>query len=53
MRGYGHRPIFVSGDEPDAVHQALAAAMDDAYADIRRFQSPHASRARPSGRAGR
>ena len=38
LRGYGHRPIFVSGDEPAAVHQALAAAMDDAYADIREFQ---------------
>ncbi len=38
MTGYGHRPIFVSGDEPELVHQALAAAMDDAYADIRRFQ---------------
>ena len=38
LRGYGHRPIFVSGDEPARVHQALAAAMDDAYADIRRFQ---------------
>ena len=38
LQGYGHRPIFVSGDEPESVHQALAAAMDDAYADIRRFQ---------------
>jgi xylulose-5-phosphate/fructose-6-phosphate phosphoketolase len=39
LTGYGHRPIFVTGDEPELVHQALAAAMDDAYADIRRFQS--------------
>ncbi|MDP9254942.1 MAG: phosphoketolase family protein [Actinomycetota bacterium] len=38
LKGYGHRPIFVSGDEPEVVHQILAAAMDDAYADIRRFQ---------------
>ena len=38
LSGYGHRPIFVTGDEPDLVHQALAAAMDDAYDDIRRFQ---------------
>ena len=38
LRGYGHRPIFVTGDDPAFVHQALAAAMDDAYADIRRFQ---------------
>ena len=38
LSGYGHRPIFVSGDDPEAVHQSLAAAMDDAYADIHRFQ---------------
>ena len=49
LRGYGHRPIFVSGDEPTHVHQALAAAMDDAYADIRRFQCE----ARRHGAAGR
>ncbi len=50
LRGYGHRPIFVSGDEPARVHQALAAAMDDAYADIRRFQREareHGADARP------
>jgi xylulose-5-phosphate/fructose-6-phosphate phosphoketolase len=34
LRGYGHRPIVVSGDEPAAVHQALAAALDDALDDI-------------------
>jgi xylulose-5-phosphate/fructose-6-phosphate phosphoketolase len=39
LTGYGHRPIFVTGDDPERVHQALATAMDDAYADIRRFQS--------------
>jgi xylulose-5-phosphate/fructose-6-phosphate phosphoketolase len=39
LTGYGHRPIFVTGDDPELVHQELAAAMDDAYADIRRFQS--------------
>jgi xylulose-5-phosphate/fructose-6-phosphate phosphoketolase len=39
MEGYGHRPLFVSGHEPDAVHEALAEAMDDALADIRRIQA--------------
>ena len=29
--GYGHRPIFVRGDEPADVHQQLAAALDDAW----------------------
>ncbi|MEU2348480.1 phosphoketolase family protein [Modestobacter sp. NPDC049651] len=34
LRGYGHRPIVVAGDDPDAVHQAFAAALDDALDDI-------------------
>ncbi len=38
LEGYGHRPLIVSGDDPELVHQALAAALDDAYADIRRIQ---------------
>jgi xylulose-5-phosphate/fructose-6-phosphate phosphoketolase len=49
LTGYGHRPIFVTGDDPEVVHQALAAALDDAYADIRRFQSA----ARTDGVSGR
>jgi len=39
LEGYGWRPLFVSGDEPEAVHQAFAAALDDALdgiAEIRR-----------------
>jgi xylulose-5-phosphate/fructose-6-phosphate phosphoketolase len=43
MRGYGHRPWFVTGDDPQAVHHALAAAMDEAAAEIRRIQ--HEARA--------
>jgi len=38
MEGYGHRPLFVEGDDPDDVHAQLAAAMDDAVADIRAIQ---------------
>ena len=30
LRGYGHEPLHVSGDEPLAVHRAMARAMDDA-----------------------
>ncbi len=44
--GYGHRPIFVRGDEPADVHQQLAAALDDALGDIARIQA-----AARSGRA--
>jgi xylulose-5-phosphate/fructose-6-phosphate phosphoketolase len=38
LRGYGYDPLFVEGEEPPAVHQALAAALDRALAEIRRIQ---------------
>lgn len=39
MEGYGHHPWFVTGDEPEAVHHALAEAMEAALAEIRRIQA--------------
>ncbi|MBC7801695.1 MAG: phosphoketolase family protein, partial [Gemmatimonadaceae bacterium] len=39
LRGYGHTPLFVTGDDPALVHQALAAALDTALADIRAIQA--------------
>ncbi|MEU9064609.1 phosphoketolase family protein [Streptomyces sp. NPDC048430] len=38
LRGYGHDPVYVEGDEPAAVHRALAAAMDLAVARIEEYQ---------------
>jgi xylulose-5-phosphate/fructose-6-phosphate phosphoketolase len=38
LEGYGHKPIFVEGDEPAAVHQELAAAMDSALDQIAEIQ---------------
>jgi xylulose-5-phosphate/fructose-6-phosphate phosphoketolase len=38
LEGYGWRPIVVAGDEPEAVHQAFAAALDDALDEIREIQ---------------
>ena len=38
FEGYGHRPILVSGSDPAQVHQALAAALDDAVAQIAEIQ---------------
>jgi len=38
LEGYGHAPIFVSGDEPAAVHQAMAAALDSSLEQIARIQ---------------
>ena len=42
FEGYGYRPLLVSGDDPEAVHQQLAATLDDALEDIARIQ--HAAR---------
>jgi xylulose-5-phosphate/fructose-6-phosphate phosphoketolase len=39
MEGYGWSPIFVEGHEPVKMHQAMAAAMDRAFGQIRQFQS--------------
>jgi xylulose-5-phosphate/fructose-6-phosphate phosphoketolase len=45
LEGYGHRPIYVEGSEPEDVHQQMAAALDDALDDIRAIQD----RARAGG----
>ena len=38
LRGYGHEPHFVEGDDPMHVHQRLAEVMDTVLADIQRIQ---------------
>jgi xylulose-5-phosphate/fructose-6-phosphate phosphoketolase len=38
MRGHGHEPYFVEGDDPSRVHQALAGTLDAALAQIRQIQ---------------
>ncbi len=38
FRGYGYAPRFVEGDEPEKVHQQLAAAFDGVVEDIKRIQ---------------
>ena len=37
MRGYGHEPVVVSGDDPPKVHQQMAAALDWALDEIARI----------------
>jgi xylulose-5-phosphate/fructose-6-phosphate phosphoketolase len=49
MRGYGWEPLFVEGSEPMAMHQAMAAAMDEAVGRIQRIRTE----ARASGEAVR
>src|SRR5690348_8089700 len=39
MEGYGHEPLFVSGDDPDAMHVAMAATLDRALDRIAEIQS--------------
>jgi xylulose-5-phosphate/fructose-6-phosphate phosphoketolase len=43
LEGYGHSPIFVTGDEPEAVHQALASALDACLDEVARIQKAAAS----------
>jgi xylulose-5-phosphate/fructose-6-phosphate phosphoketolase len=38
FRGYGYSPIFVEGSEPATMHQLMAAALDEAVAEIQRVQ---------------
>ncbi len=47
MRGYGHEPYFVEGDDPALVHQALAATLDTVLAEIQKIQRD--ARALPAG----
>ncbi len=36
--GYGYTPYFVEGDDPEAMHQQMAATLDEAIGKIRSFQ---------------
>ncbi|MEU5716392.1 phosphoketolase family protein [Streptomyces sp. NPDC020403] len=38
LRGYGHDPVHVEGDDPATVHRALAAALDLALDRIAEYQ---------------
>ena len=49
MRGYGWDPLFVEGHEPEAMHRAMAEAMDTAIARIQAIRAE----ARTSGEAVR
>ena len=47
--GYGYVPIFVEGDEPEVMHQKMAAAFDRAFDEIAAIQQ----KARTTGAAER
>ena len=39
LEGYGHRPWFVEGSDPDEMHQLMAATLDEVVAEIARIQA--------------
>jgi xylulose-5-phosphate/fructose-6-phosphate phosphoketolase len=39
LEGYGHRPVYVEGDEPRVMHEQMAAALDEVIGEIRDIQS--------------
>jgi xylulose-5-phosphate/fructose-6-phosphate phosphoketolase len=39
LRGYGYDPLFVEGEEPEAMHQAMATALDTAFSGIAAIQN--------------
>jgi xylulose-5-phosphate/fructose-6-phosphate phosphoketolase len=49
LRGCGWTPYFVEGDDPMTMHELMAAALERAVSDIRRFQTT----ARTTGDAAR
>jgi len=38
LRGYGHEPLYVQGHDPEAMHRAMAAALDTAFDRITEIQ---------------
>src|SRR4051794_6291960 len=38
LEGYGYAPRFVEGDQPEAMHQLMAATLDDVLGEIARIQ---------------
>jgi xylulose-5-phosphate/fructose-6-phosphate phosphoketolase len=49
LEGYGYAPLFVTGSEPAAMHQRMAAVLDEVMAEIRAIQR----RARVEGDSSR
>jgi xylulose-5-phosphate/fructose-6-phosphate phosphoketolase len=49
LRGYGYEPRFVEGDEPQAMHELMAATLDEIVGEINAIQQ----RARTGGNTSR
>ncbi len=46
FKGYGWTPHFVEGDDPEVMHQEMAATMEDCVLEIRRIQDDARSQGR-------
>jgi xylulose-5-phosphate/fructose-6-phosphate phosphoketolase len=44
MRGYGYTPYFVEGDDPEKMHELMAATLDRVIAEIKQIQTDARSR---------
>ncbi|MEO7822681.1 MAG: phosphoketolase family protein, partial [Gemmatimonadaceae bacterium] len=49
LSGFGHRPYFVEGDDPETMHQLMATTLDEIVLEIRKIQDD----ARANGFTGR
>jgi xylulose-5-phosphate/fructose-6-phosphate phosphoketolase len=52
LEGYGWRPLVVAGEEPEAVHQAFAAALDEALDGMDAARRPMIVLRTPKGWTG-
>ena len=53
FRGYGWTPYFVEGSDPDSMHQAMAATVEQCISEISQRQRNAAAPASPRVLAGR
>jgi xylulose-5-phosphate/fructose-6-phosphate phosphoketolase len=47
FQGYGYRPYFVEGSDPESMHQAMAATLDHCIAEIHGIQHEARSTGKP------
>src|SRR3954454_21197547 len=46
LAGYGHRPWYVEGDDPETMHRAMAGALDEIVAELGRIKADPGQRPR-------
>ena len=53
FRGYGYTPYFVEGDEPEKMHELMAATLDKVVGEIQRIKSDAREMVSANAPAGR